>query len=97
MTGEKITVKTAQLGGISRVVNEFTFSAGNMVKAWYCRENTQKKNVTNYGNIGCGKTWIEIDGTIIDPNFFSEFGVCNKKTVEDALKLYSIDEVKMID
>jgi len=97
ITGTKITVKTFQNNGISgaseKTVNEFSFSAGNIVRAVNCRSYTHKSNVTNFGNIGCGKTWIEIDGIAVDHDFFIEFGSCSKETAEEAIAIYSIEEI----
>jgi hypothetical protein len=95
--GKTITVKTFQNSGISgaieKTVREFSFSSGNIVRAVNYRNRTHISNIANYGNIGCGSTWIEIDGVRVDHDFFVEFGVCSKKTVEEAIAIYTIEEI----
>ena len=58
-------------GGEIRVEHEYTKGPRNLVKAaadfWKIRES----NIRCYGNIGCGKTWLEVDGQLIDPMDFS--------------------------
>lgn len=70
----KITIKTRLHDGIYRSSGggetcvAATYAAGprNLLRAIVDLHEIRAGNVRSYGNIGCGSTWLEIDGTRID-------------------------------
>ena len=69
-----ITIKTrldagiyaSEGGGETRTVATYATGPRNLLRAIARRDEIAAANVRSYGNIGCGKTWIEIDGKPID-------------------------------
>jgi len=69
-----ITIKTIldscvdKSNGGGEVVTHYEFATGprNLMKAIETMGEHRKRMTSSYGNIGCGVTWLEIDGTIFD-------------------------------
>lgn len=68
-----ITIKTHLNSGIykseggseTRTHHEFTTGPRNLLKAIETLYEHRKSMVRSYGNIGCGRSWLEIDGQVI--------------------------------
>ena len=68
-----ITIKTELHDGIYKssgggeVRTHYEFSTGprNLLKAIETLADHQDEMEKSYGNIGCGRSWLEIDGTVI--------------------------------
>lgn len=68
---KKIVIKThlhsgISGGGESRVVAEWNHGPLNLLKASKDLDERIASNKRSYGSIGCGRSWIEIDGTAIN-------------------------------
>lgn len=69
-----ITIKTAldksiyksEGGGETRTRYEWAAGPRNLLKAVDTLLSHRKDMLAAYGNIGCGKSWLEVDGQIID-------------------------------
>lgn len=66
-----ITIKTKldrriSGGGETHIEYEFTTGPRNLINAIEKLSEHRAENVRCYGNIGCGKSWLEIDGQVID-------------------------------
>jgi hypothetical protein len=46
-------------GGQTCVVAEWRYGPRNLVKAWNALDRIRRETERNYGNIGCGRTWLE--------------------------------------
>lgn len=53
-------------GGETRVRYEWTTGPRNLLRAAEMLRIHRKKMEIGYGNIGCGRSWLEIDGVEID-------------------------------
>lgn len=54
-------------GGETRVVQEYTYGPRNLVKAYRALLHIREENKRNYGNIGCGHSWMATsDGRTLD-------------------------------
>jgi len=53
-------------GGETRTHYEFTTGPRNLLKAIRQLGKHRSDMVRSYGNIGCGRSWLEIDGQAID-------------------------------
>ena len=53
-------------GGQDRVVASFATGPRNLLKGISTLAEERASNVRGFGNIGCGKTWLEIDGVAVD-------------------------------
>lgn len=68
-----ITIKTKLHDGIYKssgggeVRTHYEFSTGprNLIKAIETLADHQDEMAAGYGNIGCGRSWLEIDGMVI--------------------------------
>ncbi|MEY2335113.1 hypothetical protein AAE485_15065 (plasmid) [Acidithiobacillus ferriphilus] len=54
-------------GGETRTHYEFTTGPRNLLKAIDTLGEHRSAMVRSYGNIGCGQSWLEIDGQEIHP------------------------------
>lgn len=54
-------------GGETRTHYEFTTGPRNLLKAIRILGRHRKAMQNSYGNIGCGQSWLEIDGQNIHP------------------------------
>jgi len=54
-------------GGETRIHYEWTTGPRNLLKAVDTFSDHARDMVAAYGNIGCGGSWLEIDGTRIHP------------------------------
>jgi len=55
-------------GGEIRTHYEFTTGPRNLLKAIEQLSEHRSDMAHSYGNIGCGRSWLEIDGQAIDQN-----------------------------
>ena len=53
-------------GGETRVHHEWATGPRNLIKAIQKLEEHRKEMRDGYGNIGCGSSWMEIDGVEVD-------------------------------
>lgn len=53
-------------GGQDRIIQIWNLGPLNMLKAIGALHRERKSNKRGYGNIGCGRSWIEIDGQVFD-------------------------------
>jgi opacity protein-like surface antigen len=59
-------------GGETRTHYEFTTGPRNLLTAIAQLGEHRSEMVSNYGNIGCGHSWLEIDGQEIHPSDLEE-------------------------
>lgn len=55
-------------GGETRIVAEYPTEPKRLLQAIIEIDRRRRSNIRSYGNIGCGSTWLEIDGVRI-PEF----------------------------
>ena len=53
-------------GGQNVIVSSWNCGPANLLKALNALHEERQSNVRGYGNIGCGKSWLEIDGAFFD-------------------------------
>jgi hypothetical protein len=58
----------SQGGGLDRVINEWNLGPLNLLKAIKSLYDERQSNLLGYGNIGCGYSWLEINGNRFDEN-----------------------------
>lgn len=74
MKTSKITVHTkldsgiyqSSGGGEDRTVATYNIGPRNLLSAIAYRQEERTSNIRIHGGIGCGSTWLEISGVIID-------------------------------
>jgi hypothetical protein len=79
-----IEIKTMLHEGITfggKTFTEVEYSTGprNLLKAVERLRRIREENIRAYGNLGCGCTWIEIDGVKLESSRFAEI---NESLVE---------------
>ena len=57
----------SQGGGQDRIIKTFTVGPINLLRAITALHEKRVENVVSYGNVGCGASWLEIDGEFFDP------------------------------
>lgn len=53
-------------GGEDRIVGTWNCGPANLLKALDALHEERQSNIRGYGNIGCGRSWLEIDGEFFD-------------------------------
>lgn len=59
-------------GGRDIIVNKWNCGPANLLKAIEALYAERESNVRSYGNIGCGNSWLEIDGKFFDETALSD-------------------------
>ena len=54
-------------GGQDVIVDTWNIGPANLLKAVDALREKIRSNIRGYGNIGCGRSWLEIDGESFDP------------------------------
>lgn len=72
-------IYASQGGGVKTIVSEWNIGPRNLLAAITELNETIQSNIVSYGNIGCGSSWLEIDGEklnleeILDDLYLEEF------------------------
>lgn len=53
-------------GGEDRIVDTWNCGTANLLKAIDALHEVRRTNILGYGNVGCGRSWLEIDGEFFD-------------------------------
>lgn len=56
----------SQGGGQDIIVSSWICGPLNLLKALAALHAERQSNIRGYGNIGCGASWLEIDGEFLD-------------------------------
>lgn len=88
-----ITIKThlhegiykSEGGGQTRVVAEYSTGPRNLIRAIAELSEIRASNRRGYGNIGCGRSWLEIDGVALTHWHEEEM---NADLIEEEMRCY---------